>query len=328
MCFNKSMQSEYRIGLYIPDYCSLLALGFIQEPFAIANKLLEYEKYSVSIITNDKAPLILNNNVQIKADYAIEQIGDCELLVILSELKPENEISITIRKCLQRLYHQKNTAIMAVNAGTFWLADSGLIDNKKMTTHWLYSDDICEQYESLCITRHLYETDGRITTCAGQTATLDCLLDLLEQQEGRELAATVSEWLCLDRIRSFDEKQRIPLQHTGGDLQPKLAMAIELMEQNLEEPLSTDQIAELVNISRRQLERVFKRYLNHVPAKYYLELRLKKAKQLLHNSNKSIIKIGLCCGFSSGPHFSSAYKHFFLITPRDERTRKINKLTT
>lgn len=328
MCSHSNIQSDFRVGVYIPDHCSLLALGFIQEPFDIANKLLGCQKYNISIITNDKSPLLLNSNVEIKADFSIEQIDDCELLVILSESKPEEGISITVRKCLQRIFHQKNTAIMAVHAGTFWLADSGLIDNRKMTTHWSYSDDICDQYESLCITRHLYETDGRITTCAGQTATLDCLLDLLEQQEGRELAATVSEWLCLDRIRSFDEKQRIPLQHSGGDLQPKLAMAIELMEQNLEEPLSTDQIAELVNISRRQLERIFKRYLNNVPAKYYLELRLKKAKHLLLNSNKSIIQIGLSCGFSSGPHFSSAYKNFYLITPRDERTRKINKMAT
>ena len=97
---------------------------------------------------------------------------------------------------------------------------------------------------------------------------------------------------------------------------------MELMEQNTEEPLAAHEIAELVNLSRRQLERLFKRYVGNMPAKYYLELRLKKARQLLLTSSKSIIQIGLSCGFSSGPHFSSAYKTFFEITPREERNNK------
>ena len=87
------------------------------------------------------------------------------------------------------------------------------------------------------------------------------------------------------------------------------------MEANIEEPLTTDEIAQHVCVSRRQLERIFKQYLNRVPSQYYLELRLNKARQLLMQTSKSIIQIGLSCGFSSGPHFSSAYRNFFGATP-------------
>ena len=94
------------------------------------------------------------------------------------------------------------------------------------------------------------------------------------------------------------------------------------MEANIEEPLTTDEIAQHVCVSRRQLERIFKQYLNRVPSQYYLELRLNKARQLLMQTSKSIIQIGLSCGFSSGPHFSSAYRNFFGATPREDRNQR------
>jgi transcriptional regulator GlxA family with amidase domain len=106
-------------------------------------------------------------------------------------------------------------------------------------------------------------------------------------------------------------------------LQPKLSEAVSLMEANIEEPLSTDEISSLVGISRRQLERQFKQYLGSVPSRYYLELRLQRARQLLLDSNHSIVQVGLMCGFSSGSHFSTAYSTLFGITPREERQRKL-----
>ena len=102
----------------------------------------------------------------------------------------------------------------------------------------------------------------------------------------------------------------------------KLTQAVLLMEANIEEPLTTDEIAQHVCVSRRQLERIFKQYLNRVPSQYYLELRLNKARQMLMQTSKSIIQIGLSCGFSSGPHFSSAYRNFFGVTPREDRNQR------
>ena len=112
------------------------------------------------------------------------------------------------------------------------------------------------------------------------------------------------------------------MQNRLGSSHPKLTQAVLLMEANIEEPLTTDEIAQHVCVSRRQLERIFKQYLNRVPSQYYLELRLNKARQLLMQTSKSIIQIGLSCGFSSGPHFSSAYRNFFGATPREDRNQR------
>jgi transcriptional regulator GlxA family with amidase domain len=129
----------------------------------------------------------------------------------------------------------------------------------------------------------------------------------------------------VDRVRGPEERQRVALQARFGLLQPKLTEAVTLMEANIEEPLSTDEIAQLAGISRRQLERLFKQYLGSLPSRYYLELRLQRARQLLRDTNYSIVQVGLMCGFSSGSHFSTAFGALFGNTPREERQRKLSE---
>ena len=103
-------------------------------------------------------------------------------------------------------------------------------------------------------------------------------------------------------------------------MSPKLADALALMQANIGEPLSTNDIAALVGLSRRQLERVFRQHMDTLPSRWYLEQRLARAQVLLRQSSQSILQIGLSCGFNSGAHFSNAYRGYFGRTPREERT--------
>lgn len=172
-------------------------------------------------------------------------------------------------------------------------------------------------------TPHLYEIDGPRLTCCGGAASVDFALTLIETIFGSTVQAQVKEILCVDRVRGREERQRVALQARFGTLQPKLTEAVTLMEANIEEPLSTDEIAQLAGVSRRQLERLFKQYLGSLPSRYYLELRLKRARQLLLDTNYSIVQVGLMCGFSSGSHFSTAFGALFGNTPREERQRRL-----
>ena len=76
-------------------------------------------------------------------------------------------------------------------------------------------------------------------------------------------------------------------------------------------------------MSRRQLERLFKQHLDSLPSRYYLDMRLARARQLLLQTSGSVLQIGLACGFSSGPHFSNAYRAHFGLTPREQRSRRL-----
>jgi transcriptional regulator GlxA family with amidase domain len=210
-----------------------------------------------------------------------------------------------------------------VGAGVLWLADAGVLQGVRAALPWALYPDVNAQAEQALLSPHLYEIDANRLTCCGGAASVDFALTLVDLLFGATAQAQVKEILCVDRVRGPDERQRVALQARFGMLQPKLTEAVALMEANIEEPLSTDDIAQLAGISRRQLERLFKQYLGSLPSRYYLELRLRRARQLLLDTNHSIVQVGLMCGFSSGSHFSTAFGALFGNTPREERQRKL-----
>jgi transcriptional regulator GlxA family with amidase domain len=150
---------------------------------------------------------------------------------------------------------------------------------------------------------------------------MDMMLKLIEKRHGNSIVTHISEQFMCERVRSSNDRQRVPLHLTLGSNQPKLTEAVTLMEANIEEPISLDELSSYVGISRRQLERLFQKHLNCVPTRYYLNLRLNRARLLLLQTSKSIVDIALACGFISAPHFSKCYRDLFGIPPRDERRK-------
>jgi len=208
-------------------------------------------------------------------------------------------------------------------AGVLWMADAGALNGVRTALPWALYADVDSVADHALFTPHLYEMDEGRLTCCGGAASTDFALTLVDIIYGAGIQSQIKETLCIDRVRGKEERQRVALQARFGALQPKLTEAVTLMESNIEEPLSTDDIASLVGISRRQLERLFKQYLGSLPSRYYLEMRLQRARQLLLETNYSIVQVGLMCGFSSGSHFSTAFGALFGNTPREERQRKL-----
>jgi AraC family transcriptional regulator, L-arginine-responsive activator len=220
-------------------------------------------------------------------------------------------------------YCQPSKVWGAVGSAVLWLVRAGVMDGLRTALPWSLYGETDEAADRAILTPNLFELDGDRLSCCGGMASVDFTLTLIEALFGSDVQAQIKEALCIDRVRAHSERQRVALQARFGALQPKLSEAVALMEANIEEPLATDDIANLVGISRRQLERQFKQYLGSVPSRYYLELRLQRARQLLLDSSHSIVQVGLMCGFSSGSHFSTAYGALFGITPREERQRKL-----
>lgn len=243
----------------------------------------------------------------------------CERLFLVAEEPP-----LMLDAALETTLRQQADAghlLLAVGAGVYPLARLGLLDGYQVAVPWRWLDDFSEQFPQVTAHSQLFMQDRQRHSCCGGLALVDLLLAMLSEDLGAELATSIADELFWERLREPSEKQRVPLKNRSGGVHPKLAQAMRLMEENIEEPLTTDEIARRVCVSRRQLERIFRQGLNSVPSQYYLELRLTRARQLLQQTSKSIIQIGLSCGFSSGPHFSSAYRSFFGITPRDDRNQ-------
>lgn len=145
------------------------------------------------------------------------------------------------------------------------------------------------------------------------------MLYLIREEHGQDLAWAVSEQCLIDRMRNPHDHQRLPLQARLGIQNNKVISAIEIMLANLQEPLSLEALAEYIGLSRRQMERLFEAHIGQSPARYYLSMRLDRARHLLYQSDMNILDIALRCGFVSASHFSKCYKEMYGKSPREER---------
>lgn len=207
-----------------------------------------------------------------------------------------------------------------VGDAVLWLLRSRRADGRRVALHWHHAATEDAGGRAI-LSPSIIEHAGSWSSCCGGTAAIDLALGLVRDVLGTQLAGAVQDRLCIERIREPGERQRAAMPARFAAQSPTLAEAIALMEANIEEPLQAEEIASLTGISRRQLERLFKQHLNAAPARHYLEIRLAHARRLLRESHHSLLQIGLMCGFSSGPHFSTAYRTVFGLTPREERQR-------
>jgi transcriptional regulator GlxA family with amidase domain len=303
--------------LLLPNY-SMIAFASAVEPLRMANRLTGKELYRWLTIATDGEPVAASNGLRVSADRALTDTGQLEALFVCGGIDITRACDKTLLLRLQTLAQQKLT-LGALCTGSYVLARAGLLDGYRCTIHWENMASLREEFPDITVSSELFELDRDRYTCAGGTAAVDMMLHVISQQHDNALAADISEELMCERIRGPHDRQRIPLRVHVGTSQPKLTEAVSLMEANIEEPISLDELAEHVGISRRQLERIFQKYLRCVPTRYYLELRLTRARQLLLQTSMSIVDVALACGFVSAPHFSKCYRDFFGLPPRDER---------
>ena len=207
----------------------------------------------------------------------------------------------------------------ALDTGAWFLANAGLLNGYRATVHWEWQDAFAERFPDVDVRNSLFETDRGRLTCAGGTAALDMMLYLIGLEFGHGLAVDISEQFIHERIRAPEDLQRMAPGRRLGVTDPKLEAVITAMEQNLEEPLASGDIAAIAGVSGRQLERLFRRSLGATPARYYLNLRLRRARILLAQTRMPVMEVALACGFTTPAHFSRTYRAHYGHPPRAER---------
>lgn len=312
-----------RIGFLLLPGFSGLAFFSAMDPLRMANQLAERTVYEWPFITLDGQPVAASNGARIVPDSSIADAGSLEFLCVCGGTEIHQACDKRILSWLRRLA-SRGVVLGAICTGTYVLASAGLLRGYRCTTHWenipVHIDK--QDFPETVFCSELFVIDRDRYTCAGGVAPLDMILNLIHRQEGEELAREISEEFTHERIRTVSDLQRVPLRHYLGTSQPKLVEAVTLMEANVEEPLTLDELARYTVVSRRQLERLFREYLNCTPSRYYLELRLQRARRFLLQSDMPVIDIGLACGFASPSHFSKSYHDFFGCTPSAQRRRE------
>ncbi|WP_242521532.1 GlxA family transcriptional regulator [Motiliproteus sp. SC1-56] len=313
-------QAPLRFGFLLLPNFSLVAFSSALEPLQMANWITGNDLYHCTLVSRDGEPVTSSSGVRTAVDQSFEATAGLDALFVVGASPIARTGNEAVLAWLRR-QASSPCAFGGIGTGSYLLACAGLLEGYRATIHWWDSASLREEFPRTRVTSNLFEVDGERYTCSGGTAAMDMMLFLIGQRHGMELAAAISEQFVCERIRSADDPQRVPLKARIGANQPKLIEAVTLMEANIEEPLSTDDLARHAGVSRRHLERLFKKHLQTVPSRFYLQLRMERARQLLQQSDRPILQVGLACGFSSASHFSTAYRTHFGITPRAERKR-------
>ena len=305
--------------LLVPSF-SMIAFTSAVEPLRLANRTSGRELYRWHLFSPDGKPVSASNGIALTPEGSAEAVTQFHTVVLCSGIDGHLFEDKGVFAALRRADRQ-GADIGAICTGSHILARANMLVGYRCTIHWENLASFSENFPEIEATAELFEVDRNRFTCSGGTAALDMMLNLISSQHGHELAAAVSDQFIHERIRDHHDHQRMALTARLGVRHPKLIQVIQLMEGNLEEPLGRQELAEAANLSSRQMERLFAKYLHRSPARYYVELRLNRARLLLLQTNMSVIDIALACGFVSASHFSKCYRDFFGKTPRRERSQ-------
>lgn len=304
--------------LLLPGF-SLLAQACALEPLQVANQLSGEKLYIPVTYGLEASEVRSTSELGLTPRYVVgEEDSALDMLLVCAPSPLPLVLPLTFCDWLKRL-GGRGVTLGGIAGGTEVLARAGVLDGYRATLPWQRFDAFARDYPCVSLSQQLFEIDRDRLTCGGGTAAMDMMMTLIGQQHGQRLAERVSEHFVCERIRPGNEPQHVPLRSRFGHAPQSLVEAVTLMEANIEEPLTTHELAEHLGISRRQLERLFKKYLQAVPSRYYLNLRLQEARKQLRESDRAVGDIALLTGFSSAAHFSTAYRNHFGMTPREER---------
>jgi transcriptional regulator GlxA family with amidase domain len=309
--------------LTLPRY-SMIALSNAVEPLRMANIITGQTVYEWSIVSIDGHPTPASNGLQLSPTAPLEQAGNVDILFVCGGVHVQDAVSAKILAALRRLA-ERRVPLGALCTGGYALAKAGLLDRYRATIHWENLSALREEFPRILLSDQLFSIDRDRFTCSGGVAPLDLMLHLVETRLGARVSQLISEQFIVDRVRSDRDRQYVPLRAQIGVSHESLIKVAQLMEEHIEKPLSLDQIASATGLSRRQIERLFKRHLNCVPKRYYLQMRLRRARELLLQTSMPIIDITTACGFQSPPHFSRCYRAQFGCPPSAERQSRHGK---
>jgi AraC family transcriptional regulator, L-arginine-responsive activator len=303
---------------------SMTGIAPIVDVLRLANDIDGGALYRWQLLSWDGRAVPLSGGASLAADGAFGDGLSCDWLIVTAERFQQFADYKLFLASLARV-GQRTPLVSGIHHGVWWLAMAGQLSGYRVSVNWETYQQFAEQFERSIVTQQIFEIDRGRATCAGGLSSVDFMLAMIAREQGPDLAERIADALGVGVRRSGEERQRIPYVTAPGERHPRLNDALLLMEANIEDPLTTDDIANLVGVSRRQLERLFRQYLGSMPSKYYLGLRLAKARMQLQRTSKSIVQVSLACGFSSAAHFSNAYRERFGVTPREERRNWIAK---
>ena len=315
---NIEVKSPRRFVFVLMEHFTLLSFSSALDALRIANRMSGKKLYDWTFIGESEEFVSCSAGTQFKLDNRLIELHRDDTILLCGGTAIQASTTKKLIGWLRR-EARRGLVIGGLCTAAYPMAKAGLLDEKKATIHWENQDSFAEEFLEVELTKTVFVCDGNRYTTAGGTSSIDLLLKIIADDHGEELANAVADQMIYSSIRTDQDTQRLSVPTRIGVRHPKLSKVIQMMEINIEEPISPSVLAKDVGMSTRQLERLFRRYLDRSPKRYYMELRLQKARNLLMQTDMSVINVALACGFASPSHFSKCYRAHYDTTPYRER---------
>ena len=317
--------SPRRFVFVLLNQFTLLCYACAVESLRIANRMAGHTLYEWRMIGESGTSVTCSAGTAFPLHGGLDEVARDETVVLCGGIDVASATTKALLNWVRR-ESRRGVSMGGLCTASYCLAKAGLLSGKRATIHWENQDSFLEEFDDITLTKSVFVVDGRYFTTAGGTASIDLMLKFIADDHGEELASAVADQLIYTTVRTDQDTQRLSVPTRIGVRHPKLSSVIQMMENNIEEPQSPSLLAKEVGMSTRQLERLFRRYLNRSPKRYYMELRLQKARNLLMQTDMSVINVALACGFASPSHFSKCYRAQYSITPYRERGAQATRL--
>ncbi len=314
-----------RFVFVLLDNFTLLCFASALESLRIANRMSGQALYEW-ILAGEGDEVACSAGTRFRLDAELDELQRDDTILVCGGIEIAAASTKRVLNWLRR-ESRRGAVIGGLCTAGYTLAKAGLLNGKRATIHWENQDSFSEEFDEVELTKSVFVVDGNRITTAGGTASIDLMLKIIADDHGEALAGAVADQLIYTTIRTDQDTQRLSVPTRIGVRHPKLSTVIQMMEANIEEPISPSILAQDVSMSTRQLERLFRRYLNRSPKRYYMELRLQKARNLLMQTDMSVINVALACGFASPSHFSKCYRGQYGTTPYRERGAQAARLS-
>ena len=311
-------KEKLRVTLLILPDSSMMSLASSLDTMRAANRIASRDLFEWKIATINGKPARLTCDLVIEPDIMLDAQASGDALIIIAGFNQQYHAGPAHLKLINRL-SRNFTAVGGIEAGSWILARSGLLEGKSATTHWEDMEEFATRFPKVRLKPDRFVIDGSVFTTGGASPTFDFMLYLIRKRYGYPLAIEVSSAFIYDGVHSATDTQ--PLVSLGmlENNEPRVAAAIHVMEKHIDEPISIKTISGRVNISVRMLEYLFRQTLDMSPAAYYRRLRLQTARRMVVDTRLKLQEIAVRTGFNSLSSFSRLFKTYYQESPGECR---------
>ncbi|TFB34988.1 GlxA family transcriptional regulator [Pseudomonas sp. F01002] len=313
------------ITLLLADQCSAASATMALEVLSAANLFADKAgaPFDVVIASLDGGDVAAWGGQTLRVDRSTVEIPRTDLVLIpgfLFTLKDALPAFSAYGPWL-RQQHAQGAVLASMCTAAFMLAETGLLDGVRATTHWAFADFFRRRYAEVCLEEsQILCEDNRVITCGGASAAMDLLLHLVRRFASLELAQKCSKYLLVDAVRSEQSVYvmwSLPKNHGDGDI----LRVQHWLEERFDQPLLIDNVAQQFGFGVRNFKRRFKEATGYTPITYLQTLRLEKAKQLLESTRMTLDSITYAVGYEDGNSFRRLFRQRVGLLPAAYRKK-------